>query len=284
MLKSLCIKTSNYNIANYLLEQLDNIKLDNVYVSKLKFKIYINVIFHYKGNNLNTFLNAISALICSSILKFYEPSVVKRIISSDYFYFSDIEQIKIASICKNNLLNTEDDDILNRDKLITSSLFNYFKFNKSLILDGFINFRLTKYIEILDSIVDSSVNKFVIDKEYLEFIDLLKTYINSKPYGLNIVHLIYNKSESILLDEFKDTISLDDNILDTKYISDISFSSNDYALNTLLTLLPQKIYIHLVNSIEDEFINTLKLIFNNRICICNDCDICRIYKLEKIHK
>jgi len=54
-------------------------------------------------------------------------------------------------------------------------------------------------------------------------------------------------------------------------LSDISFSSNDYTLNSLLTLLPRRIYIHIIDGIEDEFINTLKLIFDNRVCICNDC-------------
>ncbi len=71
---------------------------------------------------------------------------------------------------------------------------------------------------------------------------------------------------------------MDDHIFEAKYLSDISFSSNDYALNTLLTLLPEKIYIHLIDSNEDEFINTLNLIFDNRVCLCRDCNICKIYK------
>ena len=129
-----------------------------------------------------------------------------------------------------------------------------------------------------------AVNKFVIDREYTEFIDLLKCYINSKDCGTNIVHLIYHNQESILLDEFKKNIDLDDSILNSKYLSDITFSSNDYTLNTLLTLLPKKIYIHLIDNIQDEFINTLKLVFDDRIYLCNDCNICKIYRLEKIHK
>ena len=130
----------------------------------------------------------------------------------------------------------------------------------------------------------SDMNKFIIDREYTEFIDLLKCYISSKDYGTNIVHLIYQNQESILLDEFKKIIDLDDSILNSKYLSDITFSSNDYTLNTLLTLLPEKIYIHLVDGIQDEFINTLKLVFDDRVYLCNDCNICKIYRLEKIHK
>ena len=43
-------------------------------------------------------------------------------------------------------------------------------------------------------------------------------------------------------------------------------------------LLPNKIYIHLIDTKADEFINTLKLIFENRIEFCNDCNICNIFK------
>ena len=81
-----------------------------------------------------------------------------------------------------------------------------------------------------------------------------------------------------MLNENKNIIALDDNIFDAKYLSDISFSSNDYALNALLTLLPKKIEIHLIGY-EDEFINTLKLIFGLRISICTDCNICRTYRI-----
>jgi len=52
-------------------------------------------------------------------------------------------------------------------------------------------------------------------------------------------------------------------------LSDISFSNNDYILNTLLSILPSKIIIHLQNNYIDEFINTLALIFENKVEIKN---------------
>ena len=67
-----------------------------------------------------------------------------------------------------------------------------------------------------------------------------------------------------------------------RVISDITFSSNDLALNTLLNLLPHKITIHLVDGFQDEFIETLKLIFQDKITICEDCDICNMYRYTKI--
>ena len=283
MLKSLCVKTNNENISNYLLEKMQTVGLDNVYVSHAKFKLYKNVIIHYSGDKTDLFIESISGILADCITHFYENRILKQIISSNYFYFTDVEQKRIFDICVDTLNNCSIEDMFIKRDSILLSFIDYFTNNKSLILEGFIKFRLNNYMKILDSIVDLSVNKFVIDREYTEFIDLLKIYINSKDYGANIVHLIYTQKESILLDEFKNVIELDTNILDNRYLSDISFSSNDFALNSLLTLLPKVIYIHLIDS-RDEFINTLELIFDNRVFICNDCSICKMYRLEKINR
>ena len=62
-------------------------------------------------------------------------------------------------------------------------------------------------------------------------------------------------------------------------MSDVTFSNNDFVLNTLLNLLPQKVFLHQVSNYSNlEFINTLKLIFDGRLKICTDCNICNLYK------
>ena len=284
MLKSFCIKTNNNKIIEYLLNEFENIDLKGLYISKLKFKFYNNFIVHYKGKNLDSFYTAFSKILSSVIIEFYEKDLIKHLINSNYFYFTNSEQRKIFDIACDCLYNGELKESFIRKDSIMISCYEYFANNKSAILDGFVNFRIKDYIKIIDYIVDMAVNKFVIDREYTEFIDLLKCYINSKDCIANTIHLIYQNKESMLLDEEKKIISLDNSILNSKYLSDISFSSNDYTLNTLLSLLPKKIYIHLIDEIEDEFINTLKLIFDDRIYLCDDCNICKIYRLEKIQK
>ena len=126
-----------------------------------------------------------------------------------------------------------------------------------------------------------AVDKFVIQREYNEFIDLLRAYIASGENKSEIIHLIYYDEESILLDENKHLINTSSEIFDGKYLSDISFSSNDYALNALLNLIPKKLYIHLVDNNSDEFVNTLKQIFEDRVVICYKCSICNIYRNQK---
>ena len=57
-------------------------------------------------------------------------------------------------------------------------------------LDGFVNFRLKNYVKSLEEIVDYSVQQYIIEKEYNDFINLLKLYIDSKAPELPFVNLI----------------------------------------------------------------------------------------------
>lgn len=276
-MKSLCIKTNNSDLIKYLLSNLDSIELDNICFCCKKFKHYKNVIIHYLGNDNELFTNKISSILSLLVIDELEPSLLESIIKNNYFYFDFNERKQILKLC---FEITENDFYDAFDKKINSLYNSFYEFileNKSIVLQGFINFRVKDYLKILDNVVNEAVNNYIIEKEYLEFISLLKLYINSQDSGCKLVHIIYNNEESILLDENKEIISISKDILNTKYLSDISFSSNDYTLNSLLTLLPKKIYVHLIDCYIDEFVTTLKAIFEERLIICTDCDICRLY-------
>ena len=252
--------------------------LKNVYFSESEFKVYKNIIIHYLGNNESIFLSKISSILCFPVIDELEEDLLKRLILENYFYFDRTEINKILAICFDLLADDFSNLFDQKFKILYVIFYDYISTHKAIVLSGFINFRLKTYLSFLDRIVNEAVNHFVIEKEYLEFISLLKLYINSQDYGCETVHIVFSSSESILLDENKNLIVTKDDIFKTKYLSDITFSSNDYILNSLLSLLPKKIYIHLVDHYIDEFINTLQLVFEKRINLCTDCNICHLYK------
>lgn len=260
-MKSFCIKTNSQKIVQYL---LSNLSFPNTYVSIRKFKIYDNIILHYTGEDLSGFYNSLANSIVSLTINLYEKKLLNSIIKSNYFYFSESEQKCVLDKCLNYLKDSSSIEYKVRIEHIYISALKYITNNKSMILTGFINFRLSNYLKILDYIVDTSVNELVIDREYKEFINLLKSYVNSKPSNISLVHFFYKNDESILLDSNYKKIPFEADLSNLNYISDVSFSENDISLNTLLNLLPKKIIIHLSKD-SDEFIKTLTSIFENRI-------------------
>ena len=277
-MKSLCIKTNNKITLSYLLNNLKNIELENICFSENHFKNYKNIIIHYTGSDDTNFFSKISSCLSLLILDEYEDKILSDIFLQNYFYFETIEQKKILDI-SSDIMSEDFHDIFNKKlEVLYNDFYNYISNNKSIVLEGFINFRLKNYNNILENVLNEAINNFLIEKEYLEFISLLKLYINSQNPSTASIHVVYSSFESILLDENKNIIISATDISKVKYLSDISFSSNDYTLNSLLTILPSKIYVHLVDNHIDEFINTLQLIFENRITICNACDICDMYR------
>ena len=282
-MKSICIKTNNENLLDYLLNELDYIEVKPVAISKNQFKNYKNIIIHYSGNDNKKFVHEVSCILSCLVIDELEESFLKMILLKNYFYFNSTEMKHILELCYEIFSDNFNTYFDKKHNLLIDSFENYLIINKSIILTGFINFRIKNYMTILEDVVDEAVNSFVVEKEYLEFISLLKMYVNSQNSNCDVVHLIYNKNNSTLLDKDKNQINVSDDIFKAKYLSDISFSSNDYALNTLLTLVPKKIHIHLIDNCIDEFIHTISLIFENRVEICTDCSICKIYKNNPIN-
>lgn len=263
---------------DYLLNELKYIDLEFICFSSNEFKNYKNIIIHYQGDKIDEFLDQISSILSYLVIDEFEENILKRIIFKNFFYFNELEKQKILENCFS--ISADDfSDIFNKKfNCLKEYFYNYLNNHKSIVLCGFINFRLTKYYEILEEIVDEAVNIFIVEKEYLEFISLLRLYVNSQKSEVNVIHIVYTDKNAILLDENKNIINISDDISKVKYLSDISFSTNDYILNTLLNLLPKEIYVHIPQNCIDEFINTLSLIFENRLKICNDCNICRLYR------
>ena len=283
-MKSLCIKTNYDQVINYLLKNFEDINLENTYISIKNFKHFHNIIIHYLGKEYTKFCTKLSNIITKAILYYYEEELVYNNINLNYFYFNSYEKKKIFENTISLLL--EDKTANKRYDYINNEIYKSIFSSHSLYLQAFIHFRLNEYHHFLNSQIDLAVNKFLIDKEYVEFVNILRLYINSESENskINHLHLIYKDKTSVIIDDNKNIISCNDNMKKAKYISDISFSSNDFALNTLLNLVPKSITLHLVDGFCDEFINTLKLIFQERIKICEDCDICNMYRCRQIKK
>lgn len=278
-MSSLCIKTNNEEILSYLQNEFSSFNMLNTFYSRNEFKSYKNIIIHYTGVDNELFYTKLATILSYLVIDYFENNIIKNILSANYFYFDNAELDKILDLCNENICDDEEFSFTNRQMLLFDAFYEYITTHHSIVLTGFINFRLKKYRNLLEDLTDFSVNEFIIEREYLEFISLLRLYVNSQLPSPITVHLISFGNDILLLDENMEMIDVDKNALKAKYLSDVSFSNNDYVLNTLLNLLPKKIHLHLVSASGNlDFINTLQLVFENRIEICNDCSICNLYK------
>lgn len=158
-MKSYAIKLLNEKNALYLVELFKESSM-NIYISNYKFKIYDNVIIHYKGDDLNNLYLGVFKIIKNYIEKFYEERYIKGIIKRDYCYLNSLEREYIYEITK-RILELPDSKIGNINRILKKKIIDYLKKNKNIYLDGFIEFRLKEYKEILENLIDVSVSSYL---------------------------------------------------------------------------------------------------------------------------
>ena len=160
-MKSVCLKTNNDEIISYIIKRVED-EFDEVVISTNKFKIYKNVIVHYVGQNERNFLISFSEVLANMITTFYEQRILDKIIDDNYCYFEEFEKEIILKICE-KIIELQEANFKYKEEILKGLVYEYFlEGNKFMILDGFINFRVKPYLEVLDYVVDTSVTNFIL--------------------------------------------------------------------------------------------------------------------------
>lgn len=158
-MKSVCIKTNNQDMIEYLINTFEKLPI-NLCISNCRFKMYDNVIIHDIERNESEFYEVVAIVLKSAIEKFYEKDIIRKCIKQNYFYLNDMEQEYVLKI-SNQIMNLPDNKIGYKNKVLKNLIKKYLIENKSIVLDGFMNFRVKEYKDLLDNIVEVSVVSFL---------------------------------------------------------------------------------------------------------------------------
>lgn len=225
----------------------------------------------------------ISNALADYIIRQYEERLINRIINTNFCYFNSAEKKEILSRAL-NIIKNEDKSFINslfqirRRNVIIRRLLDYFDNSNSIMLDGFVNFRLKDYIRDLEEVVDKAVDDFLMDREYKEFIRLLRYFVDIQEPKIDTVHVIVGyDNRYTLLDGSKKEIT---NECIQEYVNEISegeINYDDLLVSSLITFAPRKVVIHCNGQFRNkELMETIKNVFYGRVIVCQGCDVCLV--------
>lgn len=155
----------------------------------------------------------VSNALADYIIKKYEEKLIARTINSNYCYFDITEKNEILNFAL-RIMRNDDKVFLNslfqirRRNLIIRRLTEYFEGSNTLVLEGFVNFRLKEYVKDLEEVVDKAVDDFLMEREYKEFIRLLRYFVDIQDPKFDTIHVIVSyENKYILLDETRREIT-----------------------------------------------------------------------------
>ena len=239
-------------------------------------------------DHLRTCLRQIlSNIISDVILNHWEQVLLKEIIRENYYYFDDIERDTIFY----NAMGYVDSDQwggadplsvyqVTRKNHIINKLNEFLCCNNKIIIEGFIKFRLKDYICDLQGIVDKAVDDFLLDREYKEFIQLLKYFVDIQETKLEVINVMLKPGGTFkLFDGNNQPVNSD--FLEGFVVELINSEINyeDLLISALITLAPKKIVFHFSSDGQlTTAVDTIKMVFTGRVSHCHGCSLCRDMK------
>jgi len=224
----------------------------------------------------------IGTVLFKVVIKEFCKKNISKYLSENFYFLrgEDIKEVKnmIINVFENES-NIIDDNMIyymNRKNEIIDKIVICLEENNEVNIKGFLTFRMKEIAHDLESIIDKIVEKFMIEKEYNEFIKLLKYFVDVQESKIDQVNIMIDKNGDYLV---KDELGNDilNNLINELYDSRINskVSSEDLIISGLITSAPKKIVIHCVeNSRNKELIETIKNVFVERVEFCNDCAKC----------
>jgi putative sporulation protein YtxC len=229
------------------------------------------------ANDRKPLVETVAAATAQYMMETHEKDLVRSLIADDYGYDEEDELAAIEAYCWHNpdpVEQAPDPGARKRLALIQEEVTRYLEQHRLLHVEGFIRFRLQRYIDHLREIVEYAIDEYTADKQYEEFISLLKYFVYIQDAKIPVAHLIHKGAHefALLNDRMEpiETKQLDQFVVE---MIDKEINYEDMIVSTLITVSPQNVYIHTRNP-EMQVIKTIKQIFEERATVCTTCPRC----------
>jgi putative sporulation protein YtxC len=230
----------------------------------------------------------VASALADNIVFDVEKELISKVLLSRYSYFDDSEREKIADFVLDTLNRRSQGDeegqvqaAVRRRNDVLFTLLDYLDTGDCLILEGFMRFRLKRYMEQIETAADSAVDDFMLEKEYNEFIRLLKYFVDVQEPKIDEIHVIARPNGRFrLLDESGKAV-------DSEYLEGMPLEPGqgdvdheDLLISALIAVSPKKIILHGFQG--ENASETISRVFDDRVSNCSGCKFCEKY-LGRMH-
>ena len=225
-----------------------------------------------------------SEAIAQFVVSELEHIMLSSIIQRKYSHYSRIDKEAIHKYSSGMLAGQDWDglgakfheaDQARRIRKVAEEVANYLQIETDLNLSGFITFRLEAYRKELYEIVDYAMDEFMLDKQYQEFISLLKYFVYLQDTKIDQVHLLHKGGQEFQLYDSSFRLIEPEHATDRIVAEMIETEMNidDMVISSLISVSPKHITVHTKHP-QQQVIRTIESIFDKRVTICQNCISC----------
>ena len=223
-----------------------------------------------------------SNVLYKVVVSEYKKREMFDFIRENYFFLKQEEIIEVENNIINILLLEENIGseslvfCMNKMNSIIEKIKILLEENSEININGFIRFRMKELREDIDQIVSNIIESYMVEKEYQEFVKLLKYFVDIQESKIEEINIIINESGNyIVKDKYGEDIFIDfiKELTDNKI--DLDTKMEDIIISGLITNSPKILKIHGKEYCNNmEFLETISKVFENRVHYCEKCEFC----------
>ncbi|HEY8488658.1 MAG TPA: putative sporulation protein YtxC [Thermaerobacter sp.] len=205
--------------------------------------------------------------------------LMQRLVTRRYAHLTPEERAQALAYARRHLAATPARDGELRHRL-GRQVAAYLEGAGLLLIDGFLRFRCRDYVEALEVAVDRAVDEYLLDREYRDFVGLLRQFVDLQVPRLEVVHVVVEPSGAFTLsDEEGRPVSLPPGEGWAPAPGDgVAPDAGDALLSALVTVAARRFVVHLRRrgqGLAGETRDMLEQVFGHRIEVCGGCARCR---------
>ncbi|CUN34397.1 MULTISPECIES: putative sporulation protein YtxC [Clostridium] len=230
----------------------------------------------------------ISNILYNIVIEKYREKELFNFLTETYFFLKQEEILEVEEMIMKVLRSEEN---LKDEKMIfciskINSIIEKIKTcleeNEEINIKGFITFRMKELREDIEEIIDKVVEEYMVEKEYKEFVKLLKYFVDIQESKIEKINIYIHEGGGY---ELKDGYGNDIFNEFMKELSECKIDTEakieDIIISGLITNAPKQVIIHhKENCLNAEFIETIVNVFGDRVFYCTGCTNCKTSKLK----
>ncbi|BAF60138.1 hypothetical protein PTH_1957 [Pelotomaculum thermopropionicum SI] len=226
------------------------------------------------------FIHYIADAISEVILSHWEDELLKGIIKEHYCYFGQEDKNLIFNYALRHISRDDGEPAgavhrMARKNMILRKVQEFLGHSNRIIIDGFIRFRLREYLGQLRQAADKAVDELLMEKEYGEFIQLLKYFVEVQQSCVDLVHVLIRPSGSFwLFNEKMQPVGSESLEGFSVSLDGGEINYEDVLVSALIAIAPGKIILHNADANRPVALDTIKKVFTGRFEECPGCGLC----------
>lgn len=214
--------------------------------------------------------------LAETILLHWEKEYVSQIIKKRHHFTKDNLQLVINKALDhlNKGLGQVRGYRVNRKTSLVTQILSCLDHSAVFDIEGFLHFRAQEHKSDMSKAVGFAINEYVVEKEYLEFIQLLRHFVDSQKPRLEFLHVgmtpqgkfhLYNNEGVKVTQQFLEDYQLD-NVQELGY--------EDLLVSALIAVAPRHVTLHIRYEGNKDTLRTIRSVFGDRVQDCQGCSLC----------